>query len=198
MSISPDLETPLASPVLLLAMPQVLDPYFHRTVVLLLRHEEEGSFGFIVNRPTDTRLTEILEEMEIQWGGREDARAHFGGPVQPQLGSVLFVPEAGRDIDGEATSEVLPGLMLTHHVGDLQKLAADPPERFRLLLGYAAWGTGQLMEEILRNDWLTAPADPELVFSPDPERAWSDALSSVGINPEALPSWTAGNDEEAN
>lgn len=196
MTTASDPETPLNAPVLLLAMPQVLDPYFHRTVVLLLRHEEEGSFGFIINRPTDTRLSEILEEMKIPWGGREDARAHFGGPVQPQLGSVLFVPERGRELDAEATAEVLPGLMLTHHVGDLEKLAAEPPQRFRLLLGYAAWGGGQLMDEILRNDWLTAPVDEELIFADDPERAWDDALRSVGIEPASLPSWTTGGGEE--
>lgn len=204
MSDSPDPpETPdaisLRAPVLLLAMPQVLDPYFHRTVVLLLRHDEDGSFGYIINRPTDTPLREILQEMEITWGGPEEAPAHFGGPVQPQLGSVLYAPEEGRDIDGEATAEVCPGLMLTHHIGDLQELADAPPSRFRLFLGYAAWGGGQLMEEILRNDWLTAPVAETLIFADEPENVWDDALRSVGIDPASLPSWTAdGGDEKAN
>lgn len=195
----PDPEIPLRTPVLLLAMPQVIDPYFHRTVVLLLRHDEEGSFGYIVNRPTDTPLSEILQEMEISWRGPEGAHAHFGGPVQPQLGSVLFAPEQGLETEGEATTEVGPGLMLTHHIGDLEKLAGAPPSRFRLYLGYAAWGDGQLMGEILRNDWLTAPVAEALVFAEDPENAWNDALRSVGIDPASLPSWTPdGGDEKAN
>lgn len=186
----------LEAPVLLLAMPQVLDPHFHRSVVLLLRHEEEGSYGFIVNRPLETRILEILEDLDIgEWEG-EDASAHFGGPVQPQLGSVLFVPETDEHLQGEATLEVISGLGLTHHVGDLEKLAKGPPRRLRLLLGYAAWGGGQLMEEILRNDWLLAPVDPELIFAPDAETVWDDALRSVGVDPASLPSWTGVQDAE--
>lgn len=192
--------TDLEAPVLLLAMPQVLDPHFHRTVVLLLRHEAEGSFGFIVNRPTGTKLVEILEDLNIgEWTGDENALAHFGGPVQPQLGSVLFTPDHEEHLQGEATTEVIPGLGLTHHVGDLEKLARATPHRIRLFLGYAAWGTGQLMEEILRNDWLVAPVDPDLIFSSDAESVWDEAVRSVGVDPAVLPSWTGSQDEgEAN
>jgi len=201
----------LSTPVLLLAMPQVLDPFFHRSVVLLVRHEDEGSLGFIVNRPTGIKVNEILKGMEVDWQGREDVVAYFGGPVQPNLGTVLFGPqsrppapaaptvgaEAGGDFAGEATSEVLAGVSLTQHVGDLSRLAESPPERFRLFLGYAGWGAGQLIEEILRNDWLTAPARGDLIFAPDPDRVWSAALESVGVDPATLPSWTpSGNGEE--
>ena len=203
----------LATPLLLLAMPQVLDPFFHRSVVLLVRHEDEGSLGFIVNRPTGIKVNEILKGMEVDWRGREDVVAYFGGPVQPNLGTVLFGPrsrspapsaaaptedaEAGGDFVGEAASEVLAGVSLTQHVGDLSRLAESPPERFRLFLGYAGWGAGQLIEEILRNDWLTAPARGDLIFAPDPDRVWSAALESVGVDPATLPSWTpSGNGEE--
>ena len=201
----------LSTPVLLLAMPQVLDPFFHRSVVLLVRHEDEGSLGFIVNRPTGIKVNEILKGMEVDWQGREDVVAYFGGPVQPNLGTVLFGPpsrppaptapkedsETGGDFVGEATSEVLAGVSLTQHVGDLSRLAESPPERFRLFLGYAGWGAGQLIEEILRNDWLTAPARGDLIFAPDPDRVWSAALESVGVDPATLPSWTpSGNGEE--
>ena len=189
----------LEAPVLLLAMPQVLDPYFHRSVVLLARHEEEGSFGFIINKPTEIRVTEILQGMEIRWGGDRGALAHFGGPVQPQIGTVLYDISQGDQLavedDDERHSErqVLPGVAFTQHVGDLARLAEAPPERgMRLYLGYAGWGEGQLIEEILRNDWLIAPADPELIFSPQPETVWDRALRSVGIDPGSLPSWTAG------
>jgi putative transcriptional regulator len=184
----------LTTPVLLMAMPQVLDPFFHRSVVLLLQHEDEGSFGFIVNRPTAIKVSEILKGMEVGWEGREEAVAYFGGPVQPQLGTVLFSPllaEAGAD---DTATEVAPGLALTQHIGDLSRLAESPPERFRLLLGYAGWGEGQLMEEILRNDWLTAPVSGDLIFAPDPDQVWSAALRSVGIDPAALPSWIPGRD----
>jgi putative transcriptional regulator len=180
-------ESDLIAPVLLVAMPQVHDPFFRRSVILLVQHEEEGSFGFIVNRTTGIRIDEILKGMEVAWQGLDEAVAHFGGPVQPQLGTVLFRPGA---VETEAATEVLPGICLTQHIGDLVRLAETPPDHFRLLLGYAGWGAGQLIEEILRNDWLTAPVASGLVFAVDPEQVWEDTLRSVGVDPAALPSWT--------
>ncbi|HEV7785629.1 MAG TPA: YqgE/AlgH family protein, partial [Thermoanaerobaculia bacterium] len=85
-------DSDLITPVLLMAMPQVLDPFFHRSVILLLHHEPEGSLGFIVNRPTGIKVSEILKGMDVEWGGRSDTVAYFGGPVQPNLGTVLFAP----------------------------------------------------------------------------------------------------------
>jgi putative transcriptional regulator len=195
----PNIDSDLSLPVLLLAMPQVLDPFFHKSVVLLIHHEEEGSLGFIVNRPTGIKVGEILKGMEVLWRGPEESVAYFGGPVQPQIGTVLFAPlpsDGAPASEHRDTSEVLPGLALTQHIGDLAQLAEAPPERFRLFLGYAGWGEGQLVEEILRNDWLTAPVSSDLIFAADPTRVWEDALRSVGIDPAALPSWTAGGSGE--
>jgi putative transcriptional regulator len=186
----------LSTPVLLMAMPQVLDPFFHRSVVLLLHHEDEGSFGFILNRPTGIKVSEILKGMDVGWSGREEAVAYFGGPVQPNLGTVLFAPLVADGDPEDTATEVLPGVALTQHIGDLSRLAEAPPDQFRLILGYAGWGEGQLMEEILRNDWLTAPASSELIFAPDPEQIWGAALRSVGIDPAVLPSWIPGRDSE--
>src|ERR1700753_2735202 len=131
----PGVSATLPTPVLLVAMPQVLDPFFHHSVVLLVRHEEEGSFGVIVNRPTGIKVSEILKGMEVSWQGRDDAVPHFGGPVQPSLGTVLFGPSPAPAApttppdDAEATgfegdSEVADGVSLTQHVGDLSRLAA--------------------------------------------------------------------------
>ena len=198
----PKIHSDLSPPVLLLAMPQVLDPFFHRSVVLLIHHEDEGSFGFILNRPTGIKVGEILKGMEVLWQGPEESVAYFGGPVRPQLGTVLFAPrsaaevpspsEAMGDSEMDTSTEVVPGLALTQHIGDLAQLAEDPPDRFRLFLGYAGWGEGQLVEEILRNDWLTAPVSSELIFASNPTTVWEDALRSVGVDPALLPSWTAG------
>jgi len=189
----------LVTPVLLMAMPQVLDPFFHRSVVLLLHHEEGGSLGFIVNRPTGIKVSEILQGMDVGWEGREEDVAYFGGPVQPQLGTVLFSPVLPESGPEDTATQIAPGLALTQHIGDLSRLAEAPPDGFRLILGYAGWGEGQLLEEILRNDWLTAPVSSELIFAADPERIWDTALRSIGIDPATLPSWVpgAGSDEES-
>jgi len=204
--------TDLETPVLLIAMPQVLDPFFFKSLVLLIHHTEEGSVGLIVNRPTGIQVHEILAGMEISWRGADGVVTWFGGPVQPQIGTVLFDPDAvaggtgngkssgnGGGAGLEAGTPVARGLALTQHVADLSFLAAGPPDRFRLFLGYAGWGAGQLMEEILRNDWLTAPVTADLVFADEGEAAWTGALASVGVDPASLPSWTdSGDDDDAN
>lgn len=190
-----DTGTPLETPALLLAMPQVLDPFFQRSVILLLRHNEEGSYGFIVNRPTQIELSEILKGMDITWQGDPGVMAFFGGPVQSQIGSVMFASASEdwiADGDEEGVTVVIPGIHISQSLEDLNRLAADPPARFRLFLGYAGWGPGQLMEEIMRNDWLTAPVQEELLFSVEPEEVWTKGLKSVGIDPAALPSWIPG------
>lgn len=194
-----DLETP----TLLLAMPQVQDPFFNRSVVFLIEHTDAGSFGLIANRPSDIGVAEILDGMEIEWRGEPSLLAYFGGPVQPQLGTVLFdqaiASPAGAGESDETSTEVFPGLRITQHVGDLTQLALEPSNRFRLFLGYAGWGEGQLVREIERNDWLIAPVQEELLFADEPDLAWATAVRSVGVDPATLPSWTPdGGESETN
>lgn len=188
----------LEAPVLLLAMPQVLDPFFHKAVVLLVHHNDEGSVGFIVNRPTELPIEDILDGMEIHWQGEKDAAAFFGGPVQSQMGTILFRDRGGDDCQlyAATTTEVQPGVRIGQQLEDLDRLAQNPPAHFRLLLGYAGWGAGQLMDEIVRNDWLTAPVSENLLFAEDADGVWESALRSVGLDPASLPSWTLPDDEE--
>ncbi len=188
----------LQPPVLLVAMPQVLDPFFHKSVVLLLHHDEEGSFGLIINRTTGIQVAEILRGMEISWAGPQDALAFFGGPVQPQLGTVLYAAAAARAQAAEASStEIRPGLWMSQHMTELSALAERPPGFFRLVLGYAGWGEGQLLDEILRNDWLPVPVAAELLFSTPADELWAAALRSIEVDPTTLPAWAPGADEEA-
>jgi putative transcriptional regulator len=182
----------LVAPVLLLALPQVTDPFFKKSVVLLLAHEEEGSFGFIVNRRTELKGADILRDLGVGWAGDAALLAGFGGPVQPQVGTVLFASEDPELTGLAGVTEILPGVRLTQNLVELARLAERPPERFRLLLGYAGWGPGQLVEEILRNDWLTAPVADDLIFAEETETAWERGLRAVGVDPETLPAWTGG------
>jgi putative transcriptional regulator len=190
----------LEPPVLLLATPQVLDPFFRQSVVLLLQHSAEGSLGFIINRTTGIRVAEILEGLEIDWQGGEQEAAFFGGPVQPQLGTILFHRSADDriSVDRETVTELLPGLLMTQHVGNLAALAAAPPGFFRFVLGYAGWGEGQLEEEIARNDWLLAPPNDELLFAAEPDTVWASAMQVAGVDPESLGAWPAADTEGVN
>jgi len=183
----------LDTPLLLMATPQVLDPFFRKSVVLLLHHDDEGSFGFNLNRPTTVTVREILEDLEIEWSGDPGRCAYLGGPVQPQLGTVLFSDPIAEDRTvgpEQSTTPVLPGLSMSQHLGDLSRLAQDPPPELRLFLGYAGWGEGQLVEEIIRNDWIVGPIVEDLIFATDHEDVWPLALAGAGVDPETLPSWT--------
>lgn len=190
----------LEPPVLLLATPQVLDPFFRQSVVLLLQHSEEGSLGFIINRTTGIRVAEILDGLEIRWQGDEAEAAFFGGPVQPRLGTVLFHRSADDriSVDRETVTELLPGLLMTQHVGSLAALAAEPPGFFRFVLGYAGWGGGQLVDEISRNDWLIAPPTDDLLFGTRPETIWESAMTAVGVDPDSLGAWTSDDSSSVN
>ena len=194
MALMSDEARELEPPVLLIAMPQVLDPFFHRSVVLLIHNDDEGSFGLITNRATGIKVNRDPERHGDLVGRRRRDVAFFGGPVQPQMGTLMFDAQAvaDRGESADATSSlVAPGVRLTQNVTDLGELAESPPEHMRLYLGYAGWGAGQLVEEILRNDWMTAPIDNQLLFTDDPETVWARALDSVGVDPDTLPSWTA-------
>ena len=175
----------LEIPVLLLAMPQVMDSFFSRSVVLLIHHIEEGSFGFIVNRPTEIQLADILQGMEMPWNGASGAMAFFGGPVQSQLGTVMFGHPDERKLemqDPEGLTEVSPGICITQQLGDLGQLAATPPSRGRLRVGDAGWGAGQLALELSANAWLHAPATTSILFETPFEQRWEEAAALLGID----------------
>ena len=186
-----DLETPS----LLIAMPQVLDPFFSRAVVLLAALEEGGeggSLGFVVNRPSQLKVDEVLRELDIEWLGGSDAPAFVGGPVQPEVGTVLLSLDGLTGLEADGITQIAPGVGATQNILALRTLARRAPDHMRLLLGHAGWAPGQLMQELTRSDWLTAPVEESIVFSREPKGAWSAALASLGIDPGALPSWTSG------
>lgn len=172
------------APSLLVAMPQLMDPNFRRAVVLLVAHSDEGAMGFVVNRQLPAAVRDVLENLSIPWSGGAEEPLWGGGPVMPETGWVLF--EAGADPLPEDAREVLPGLYLTASIEALRKLAAQPPPRFRLLLGYAGWGAGQLESELVESAWLVVPASAELVFDTPPENTWSAAIRTLGVEPDSI------------
>ena len=189
MILSLDSETLLAvtqtlAPGLLLAMPQLPDPNFSRSVVLMIEHDSKGSWGLVVNRPTPIQVSDVLQRLEIAWAGDEDEVVWQGGPVEPWRGCVLHPPVA---LDLQDSALVLvPGVALSTLPEQLQALAEQPPDPLRFLLGYAGWGGGQLEHELAEGSWLMAPATPGLIFECEPERMWEAAIASLGIDPTNL------------
>jgi putative transcriptional regulator len=164
-------------------MPQLSDENFARTVVLLCEHERDGALGLVVNRPTPFELGQIYEGQGI--GGRTGAETpiHFGGPVQPEMGFVLY--QSGTAYDG--SMDILGDLRLGTSLDILRDIAAGRgPERFLFCLGYAGWAPDQLEGEIARNDWLAVPASPEILFEVPAEERWDRAIRSLGVDPGLL------------
>ena len=174
------------APSLLLAMPQLLDPNFNRSVVLLCSHSEEGALGFIVNRPVGTTESKLLYfDPPVQ--ARAPLTLWQGGPVSQERGWLLC-----RDLpEDDDRLEVSDGIYMSSSQGLLRRLLeGDPrecePDRSRLLLGYAGWGPGQLDSELTESAWLTAPLDLTLIFSTPAEEIWERAIRGLGIEPSAI------------
>jgi putative transcriptional regulator len=172
------------APTLLLAMPQMMDPNFARSVVLLCKHEKEGAMGLVVNQRTDTRAAGmvLLDPPPKRDSGLE---IWVGGPVEPQRGWLLLGYDPGTD-ESLAISE---GLYLSASADVLRHLIEDDTEsttQHRFFLGYAGWGGGQLESELAASAWLTADVSKSLLFDTDPERMWETAIRSLGIDPYAL------------
>lgn len=173
---------------LLISMPGMGDPRFAHSVVLMCSHGDEGAMGLIVNKPAvDVRLLDLLVQLDIRperWIG--DTRVHFGGPVESARGFVLHSPDYRSNLQ---TLEISEAFAMTATLDVLEDIAAGTgPERVLIALGYAGWGSGQLEAEIAHNGWLTADADPALVFASDDEGKWAGALKTLGVDPLGLSS----------
>ncbi|MEN8182138.1 MAG: YqgE/AlgH family protein [Myxococcota bacterium] len=173
-------DSPLA-PSLLVAMPQLTDPNFHRSVVALVEHDEEGTFGLVVNRPTSILALELCSGLDIQWRGDSESLVSSGGPCQPDTGWVLI-----GDVDGFDASRVDDGIYFARSLETLRRVAEHPPEEARIFLGYAGWGPGQLEEELAAGAWLVAPITKGAVFSSDPDTLWEGVIRGLGVDPATL------------
>jgi putative transcriptional regulator len=166
-------------------MPQLLDPNFARSVVLMVHHDESGAFGVVLNRPTDLSAPSLCATLDIEWRGDPEDAVDWGGPVQPQTGWVLFEDAEGR-VASEQVKEIDGGICFAGSIDVLRQVASDPPERLRLLLGYAGWGPGQLESELAEGAWLIAPVSRQVVFDVAAPGMWEHVVRSLGIEPATL------------
>ena len=169
------------APTLLLAMPQLQDPNFIKSVVLLCEHREEGAMGLVVNRCTDT-LASAIVQLEPMPKGDSALPVWIGGPVDPARGWLLLAENLGDGI------EVSPGLYLSASRDLLRRVIQDRElaNRCRFLVGYAGWGPRQLDSELAASAWLTVPVDKELMFETPGEEMWEVAIRRLGIEPHSL------------
>ncbi|MFT4569720.1 MAG: putative transcriptional regulator [Hyphomicrobiaceae bacterium] len=174
----------LVAPGLLIAMPQLGDPNFARCVVLMVEHQREGSFGLVLNRPSQASVVDLLRGIEVDWRGSDSDIAWEGGPVQPDTGWILHEPIPGLESSG--THEIVPGLFLSSAPDALGTVAAHPPGRVRFLLGYSGWGPAQLETELSESAWVNSEVDADFVFQTKPEEMWAASLKRLGVEPSSL------------
>ena len=177
----------------LIAMPSMADSRFEHSVIYVCSHSDQGAMGLVVNQVArHLSLEELLLQLDIV--NDETAirlppqvkhmAVHKGGPVEVERGFVLHSDDF---VLGQSTLNIDNGICLTATLEILRALAqGDGPRQAILALGYAGWEPGQLEAEIQANGWLTAPADPDILFDVKFEDKWNRALRSMGIDPAML------------
>ncbi len=166
---------------LLVAAPDMPDPRFQHTVVLIVRHDRNGAFGIVLNRPVDKRpIQDILAALgEPDAGAEGNVQLFAGGPVQPEIGFVVHSAEYRR----RETLTINDHLALTSSPEILEDIGHHRgPAKALIAFGYAGWGPGQLDDEIALRSWFTAPADPDLVFDEARDQLWGAAMARRTIN----------------
>ncbi|HEX3440348.1 MAG TPA: YqgE/AlgH family protein [Pseudolabrys sp.] len=167
---------------LLVAMPQMTDPRFARSVVYICAHSEEaGAMGLVVNKLLQSlTMDELFAHLKLGPAQLNRSRpVHFGGPVEPGRGFVLHTAEYRE----ESTLPVSDGFAVTATLDILRAIGrGEGPQRSLLALGYAGWAPGQLDSEIQANGWLSVDADVDLVFDQDADGKWQRALAKLGVD----------------
>ncbi|MEN6543328.1 YqgE/AlgH family protein [Parvibaculum sp.] len=174
---------------MLIAMPQIGDDRFDRTVIYLCVHNAEGAMGIVVNKPApNITLPDLLDQLAIpvpsesplRVPGKTSCPVLVGGPVEAGRGFVLHTQDYFSE---DSTLPVDEDVGLTASLDILRAIARGRgPSRALLALGYAGWAPGQLEAEIQANGWLHCDTDPELLFGNNLDRKYYSALSKIGID----------------
>jgi putative transcriptional regulator len=168
--------------MMLIAVPQLVDPNFKRSVVLILHHDEEGAFGLVVNDPTNLSLRDFAQAQNLGLHlGHFSQPVYCGGPVEPYRGWILHEQEGL-----EEKQEISPGLYVSGSNETLKEVLEGQDSHFRFLLGYAGWGPSQLEKELEDGSWITTPVESKYIFFNNPGDTWDAMLHDMGVDPATL------------
>jgi putative transcriptional regulator len=160
---------------LLIASPSTTDPRFFRAVILMVRHDQNSALGITINRPVQERpLAALLEAFgDKAPAGAGNVRIFAGGPLQPEIGFVVHSAEYRRHdtIDLGAEIAVTSSREILRDIADNRG-----PMKSLIAFGYAGWGPGQLERELDQRFWFTTSLAAKLVFDPDSEKVWDEAI----------------------
>src|SRR6201995_4584537 len=147
---------------LLIAGPRLVAPNFWRTVVLVVEHSEEGAFGLVLNRPSETSVGEAVPELEALMDS--DEPLFIGGPVQP---STVITVAPFHDVE-DAALVAFADIGVLGTGGPPIPEMADKVVRARGFVGHSGWGAGQLEAELETGDWIPEPGRGQDGFSASP------------------------------
>lgn len=159
---------------ILISEPFLLDNFFKRSVVLLAEHNEEGTFGVIINKPVEAKFNEIVKDFPDL-----DAQLYLGGPVQSD--GLFFIHTMGEVIP--ESMEIIEGLYwggdieTVREMITLNKLDED---NIRFYIGYSGWGPQQLNDELKRNSWVVSNINTEQLLNTRPNALWKRSLMRLG------------------
>ncbi len=175
----------------LLSIPQVKNDYFSASLILICEHSDQGAVGFVVNKPSNILLNELLSQANLNINrDLTDNRILSGGPVATNQCFIIH----SDDFLCKSSKKITESIHLTNGWEALEAISAGHgPKRFEIALGYAGWGPGQLEDEILRNIWLTVQANNEIIFEAHYGKRLQMAAEVLGVNLDLL-SHVAGHD----
>ena len=166
--------------ILLIADPFLKDPHFMRTVIFICEHQEDGSFGFVLNKQFEQTLDELMMGFE-----GFPIPIYYGGPVQ--MDTIHFLHQYPEQVPGG--HEVVKGI---YWGGDFEKLSEMVKNhkvdfnKVRFFIGYSGWSNGQLSNELKEKTWLTVASTHELIFHQQPDNIWKDSLKHLGGDYEMM------------
>jgi putative transcriptional regulator len=176
----------------LIAMPNMGDTRFEKTVVLVCAHSNDGAMGFIINKILQSpTMADFFQQLNVLGEGEASllppelrkAQLRTGGPVEPGRGFVLHSP----DFTSATTLQVSDEICLTATLEILRAMSTGRgPKKALLALGYSGWASGQLEEEIAANGWLTVPGDASILFDCDNDARYARSLEKLGVDPLLL------------
>ena len=158
----------------LVSEPFLSDPYFKRSVVLLSEHNEEGTIGFILNKPTDISVNEAIRDFP-----QIESKLYFGGPVQTD--SLQYIHTLGMRLEG--SREIMNGVYWGGNFEVLKSMIDTgqvKPSEIRFFVGYSGWQPSQLDTEVKEKSWIIAPGNFQFAFFDNPKKLWGDVLRSLG------------------
>ncbi|MGI9297489.1 MAG: YqgE/AlgH family protein [Gammaproteobacteria bacterium] len=155
---------------------------FAKSVIYVCRHDGDGAFGLVLNKPSDTSVRELLESLKIPPapGG---ANVLHGGPVKPEQVFILHSPPGEYDV----TIRVDDNIGVTMSKDILSAIAENrAPEKMQFAFGYAGWDSDQLENEIRENAWIAIPASPDIIFDMPPPQRMTEAAKRLGFDIKSL------------